>query len=43
MSSFWDKIGTLGHSVIVCQGEEIFDQLAMALQAEIRRPPYPTG
>ena len=43
MSSFWGKIGTLGHSVIVRQGEEIFDQLAMALQAEIRRPPYPTG
>jgi alkanesulfonate monooxygenase SsuD/methylene tetrahydromethanopterin reductase-like flavin-dependent oxidoreductase (luciferase family) len=37
------KLGTLGHSVIVRKGEEIFDQFATALQAEIRRPPSPTG
>jgi uncharacterized protein len=36
------KLGTLGHSVIVRKGEEIFDQFATALQAEIRCPPSPT-
>jgi hypothetical protein len=30
-------------AVIVRKGEEIFDQFATALQAEIRRPPYLTG
>ena len=31
------KLGTLGHSVIVRKGEEIFGQFATALQAEIRK------
>jgi carbon monoxide dehydrogenase subunit G len=31
------KLGTLGHSVIVRKGEEIFDQFATALQAELRQ------
>jgi carbon monoxide dehydrogenase subunit G len=31
------KLGTLGHSVIVRKGEEIFDQFATALQAELQQ------
>lgn len=31
------KLGTLGHSVIVRKGEDIVDQFALALQAEIQK------
>ena len=31
------KLGTLGHSVIVRKGEEIVDQFATALQAELQK------
>jgi carbon monoxide dehydrogenase subunit G len=31
------KLGTLGHSVIVRKGEEIVDQFALALQAELHK------
>jgi hypothetical protein len=31
------KLGTLGHSVIIRKGEDIVDQFAAALQAEIEK------